>query len=117
MPLVRARCRACSLPLGDAPHTTLAVACGRCGLQSQVQVAADGQPVGFEPSFGATQLLEWLVYARNAMASGSLGVALGACPACRAPLAISSRHAVALTCPHCGEAVQGTSADVLVDQV
>jgi hypothetical protein len=116
MPLVRARCRACSLPLGDPPHTALAVACGRCGLGNQVQLAADGQPAGFEPSFGPAQLLEWLVYARSAMASGALGVALGACSACRAPLAISSSQVVSLACPHCGEATSGPSARVLVDQ-
>ncbi len=116
MPLVRARCSACSLPLGDAPHTALTVPCGRCGLGNQVQVAADGQPAGFEPSFGPAQLTEWLVYARSAMASGALGVALGACSACRAPLALSSGQLVSLPCPHCGEAVTGPAATALVDQ-
>jgi hypothetical protein len=116
MPLARARCRACSLPLGDPPQTTLPVVCVRCGLGNQVQLAADGQPAGFEASFGAPALLEWLAYARGAMASGALGVALGACSACRAPLAVSSSQPVSLPCPHCGEAVAGTAAGVLVDQ-
>jgi hypothetical protein len=116
MPLVRARCRACSLPLGDPPHTALGVPCARCGLGNQVQLAADGQPVGFEPSFGPAQLMEWLLYARSAMASGALGVSLGACTACRAPLAVSSSQIVSLPCPHCGEVVEGPAATMLVDQ-
>ncbi len=116
MPLARARCRACSLPLGDPPHTPLTVVCARCALHAQVHLGADGQPAGFEPSFTPAQLAEWFAYARNAMASGALGVALGACPACRAPLAISSRQPVSLPCPHCGEVVQGNAAAVLVDQ-
>jgi hypothetical protein len=116
MPLVRARCRACSLPLGDPPHTALGVACARCGLGNQVPIASDGQPAGFETSFGPAQLLEWLVYARSAMASGAMGVVLGACTACRAPLALSSGQPVSLPCPHCGEPVEGTAASVIVDQ-
>jgi hypothetical protein len=116
MPLVRARCRACSLPLGDPPLTPLAVQCARCGLGNQVQLAADGQPVGFEPSFGAAQLMEWLAYARSAMASGALGVSLGACSACRAPLAVSSGQVVSLPCPHCGEVSTGPAATLLLDQ-
>ena len=50
------------------------------------------------------------------MASGSPGVALGACSACGSPLVVSSRDAVSLPCPHCSEAVTGSGAECLVDQ-
>ncbi|HEY8038377.1 MAG TPA: hypothetical protein VIF15_01230 [Polyangiaceae bacterium] len=116
MPLVRARCKACTLPLGDPPHAVLPVRCNRCGAATQVRVAADGQPADLDPAFGAPRLMAWLGSARVAMASGMPGVALGACGACGSPLVVSSRQPVALPCPHCGEAVQGTAADVLVDQ-
>ncbi len=116
MPLVRARCRACALPLGDPPPTQLPVACGRCGLTTRVAVGGDGQPVDLEPRFDAARLLEWLAYARAAMASGAVGVAVGACPACRAPLVLSSRQPVALACPHCQDPVEGTAGEILVDQ-
>ena len=116
MPLVRARCPACSHPLGDPPHTALVVACGRCGLGNQVMLAADGQPAAFEPSFTPPQLQDWLVYARTAVSTGAMGVALGACSSCRAPLAVPAAQPVSLPCPHCGEAVQGPAATVLIDQ-
>jgi hypothetical protein len=51
-----------------------------------------------------------------AMASGALGVALGACSACGSPLVVSSRETVSLPCPHCRESVQGAAGEVLVDQ-
>lgn len=116
MPLVRARCPACTLPLGDPPHAALAVRCGRCGVAANVRVAADGQPVDLDPAFTAPHLLAWLGAARMAMASGTPGVAVGACGACGSPLVVSSREPVSLPCPHCGEAVQGTAAERLVDQ-
>lgn len=116
MPLVRARCQACTLPLGDPPHATLAVRCGRCGVAAAVSVAADGQPADLDPAFTPTRLLAWLGAARVAMASGAPGVAVGACAACGSPLVVSSREPVSLPCPHCGEAVQGTAAERLVNQ-
>jgi hypothetical protein len=116
MPLVRARCRACTLPLGDPPHVALPVTCARCGVAASVTFAADGQPVDFDPAFAATRLLGWLGSARLAMTSGMLGVALGACPRCASPLLVSSHHPASLPCPHCGEAVAGPAASVLVDQ-
>lgn len=116
MPLARSRCPACSLPLGDAPLVALAVRCARCGREAAVQIAADGQPAAFDPAFGAARLLEWLAYARSAVASGALGVAVGACGGCNAPLLVSSRQETALPCPHCGEPVRGPAARVLVNQ-
>jgi len=116
MPLVRARCRACSLPLGDAPHSTMQTRCTRCGAGAQVRVAADGQPQDFDTAFGPVRLLDWFAYARAAMAAGTPGVVLGACATCGSPLAISSRDPVSLPCPHCSEPVTGTSGEVLVDQ-
>ena len=47
---------------------------------------------------------------------GIPGIALGGCGACGSPLVVSSREPVSLPCPHCGEAVQGTTAECLVDQ-
>jgi exosome complex RNA-binding protein Csl4 len=116
MPLVRARCSACSLPLGDPPLSTLAVSCNRCGRAAAVRVAADGQPADFDPAFGPARLMGWLASARVAMASGAPGIALGACAGCGSPLVVSSREPVSLPCPHCGEAVQGSGAERLVDQ-
>jgi hypothetical protein len=116
MPLARSRCSACSLPLADAPLVALPVRCARCGREKAVQVAADGQPAGFDPTFSAARLLEWLAYARGAMASGALGVALGACDGCGSPLLLSSRQELTLPCPHCAEPVKGPAARVLVDQ-
>ncbi len=116
MPLARARCRACSLPLGDAPHVPVAVTCTRCGLTGQVPIAADGQPAGFEASLTPAQLAEWFAYARGATAAGTLGVVVGACAACRAPVALAPSQPVSLPCPHCGEAVEGPASEVLVDQ-
>ena len=116
MPLVRARCRACTLPLGDPPPTALPVRCIRCGLAAAVRVAADGQPTEFDPAFTPSRLMAWLASARVAMASGSPGIAVGACTACASPLVVSSRDAVSLPCPHCSEAVVGSGAECLVDQ-
>jgi len=116
MPLARSRCSACSLPLGDAPLVAVPVRCSRCGREKTVQVAADGQPAGFDPTFSAARLLEWFAYARGAMASGALGVALGACDGCGSPLLLSSRQEMTLPCPHCAEPVKGPAARVLVDQ-
>src|SRR5580692_3004147 len=116
MPLVRARCRACTLPLGDPPATELPVPCARCGVVAKVRVGADGQPAEVDPAFTETRLLGWLGAARYAMASGHLGVALGCCAACGSPLVVSSRQPVSLPCPHCGEVIQGGAAEVIVDQ-
>lgn len=116
MPLARSRCPACSLPLGDPPLVALSVQCARCGLRKMVQVGADGQPAGFDPMVRAARLLEWLAYARAAMGAGTLGVALGACDGCGAPLLLSSRQEITLPCPHCAEPVKGPAARVLVDQ-
>jgi Zn-finger nucleic acid-binding protein len=116
MPLARARCRACTLPLGDAPYTSIGARCGRCGLQTVIELAADGQPPAFETAFSAPRLLAWFAAARLAMAHGMPGVAVGACPACQSPLLVSSREPIALPCPHCKEPVTGAAADVLVDQ-
>jgi predicted RNA-binding Zn-ribbon protein involved in translation (DUF1610 family) len=92
------------------------VRCARCGVAAAVRIAADGQPADFDPAFTATRLLGWLGAARVAMATGMPGVALGACAACGSPLAVSSREPVALPCPHCGDALQGTAAERVVDQ-
>jgi hypothetical protein len=116
MPLARSRCSACSLPLGDPPPVAVPVRCARCGRDATLQVAADGQPAAFDPAFSAARLLEWLAYARAAMASGSLGVALGACGGCGSPLLLSSSQEMSLPCPHCAEPVKGPAARVLVDQ-
>jgi uncharacterized Zn finger protein (UPF0148 family) len=51
-----------------------------------------------------------------AMASGALGVAVGACRACGSPLVVSSREGISLPCPHCREPVGGAAGEVLVDQ-
>lgn len=116
MPLARARCAACTLPLGDPPHTPVVARCMRCGRPGHVLVAADGQPSELDTSFAATRLLEWFGAARVAMANGTPGVALGACGACGSPLVLSSRDPVTLPCPHCKEPVSGAAGDVLVDQ-
>jgi Zn finger protein HypA/HybF involved in hydrogenase expression len=116
MPLARARCAACTLPLGDPPHTPLALRCTRCGIQNQVLVAADGQPAELDTMFVPARLLQWFGAARVAMANGTPGIAIGACSACSAPLVLSSRDMVALPCPHCREPVSGAAVDVLVDQ-
>jgi predicted RNA-binding Zn-ribbon protein involved in translation (DUF1610 family) len=81
-----------------------------------VRVLADGQPQDFDTAFTATRLMAWLAAARTAMASGTPGVALGACSACGTPLLVSSKQALLLPCPHCGETVHGEAADVVVDQ-
>lgn len=116
MPLARSRCPACSLPLGDAPLVAVPVRCARCARETAVQVAADGQPAGLDSTFSPARLLEWLAYARAAMASGALGVAIGACDGCGSPLLLSSRQEMTLPCPHCAEPVKGPAARVLVDQ-
>ncbi|HEY1695791.1 MAG TPA: hypothetical protein VGG39_26670 [Polyangiaceae bacterium] len=116
MPLARARCPACTLPLGDPPPATLSVTCGRCARANLVPVAADGQPADLDPAFTAGKLLSWLASARVAMASGTPGVAVGACTTCGSPLAISSRDPVSLPCPHCAQPVAGTAAERIVDQ-
>ncbi|HEX8791629.1 MAG TPA: hypothetical protein VF765_11810 [Polyangiaceae bacterium] len=116
MPLARSRCPACSLPLGDPPPTAVPVRCSRCGREKAVQIAADGQPAGFDPMFNAARLLEWLAYARGAMGAGTPGVAVGACDGCGSPLLVSSRQEMALPCPHCAEPVKGPAGRVLVDQ-
>src|SRR5579863_2535750 len=103
MPLARARCRACTLPLGDAPYTSLPARCARCGLQTVIELAAHGQPTAFETALAVPRLLAWFAAARVAMAQGMPGVAVGACAACQAPLVVSSRDPIALPCPHCKE--------------
>lgn len=116
MPLARRRCAACTLPLGDPPHVSLPVRCARCATPATASVAADGQPVAFDTAFAPMRLAAWLGAARAAMASGMLGVVVGACGRCGAPLAVSSQEAVSLPCPHCREPTAGPAADVLVDQ-
>jgi hypothetical protein len=116
MPLARARCRECSLPLGDPPYATLRVHCARCGTTSEVAVAADGGPAAFDVAFTPSKLVAWFGAARLAMADGAPGVAVGACSACARPLTVADDAPVALPCPHCSEPVTGRAADVLVDQ-
>ena len=116
MPLARARCPACTLPLGDPPPVPLAVRCNRCGLANTVNVAADGQPADFDPAFSPVRLASWLAAARVAVSSGSPGIAVGACSGCASPLVVSSRDPVSLPCPHCGAAMTGTTAERLLDQ-
>ncbi len=116
MPLSRARCPACTLPLGDPPHAILPVRCGRCGLTSQVAVAADGAPAAFDVAFTPNKLVAWFAAARVALGQGAPGIAVGACSACAAPLSIADDAPVTLPCPHCAEPVSGRAVDVLVDQ-
>ncbi len=115
MPLARARCQACSEPLGDPPHVPVACRCGACGREARVPFGADGQPASFETMLAPPALLRWFVAARHAMVHGRPGVAIGRC-ACGAPLVLSSRAPVALPCPHCRAPVDGEAAAVLVDQ-
>lgn len=116
MPLVRARCGACTEPLADPPFVTVPMRCTACGNECALQFAADGQPADFDASFTPARFAKWLAAARRAMATGMPGVAVGACPRCDAPLVISSRTAVSLPCPHCKKPVEGTAEKVLVDQ-
>jgi hypothetical protein len=104
------------MPLGDSPHTTVAMACARCGVTTSVRIAADGQPQELDPAFVPARLLAWFGFARAAMASGAPGVAIGACSGCASPLVVSSRQEFSLPCPHCGEVVSGPAAQVVVDQ-
>jgi hypothetical protein len=104
------------LPLGDPPHAPIPMTCARCGLDAIVEIAADGQPAGFDTTFTAPRLLAWFAAARASMASGSPGVALGACRRCGSPLVISSRQPISLPCPHCRQPVVGTAVDTVVDQ-
>lgn len=115
MSLARARCPACTLPLGDSPYTAIALRCMRCGTSNLVSIAADGQPVDFDAMFAAPRLLLWFGAARFAMAQGMPGVAIGACTHCAVPLTVSSREPLRLPCPHCQEPVSGPGGEVLVD--
>jgi hypothetical protein len=115
MALARARCIACTLPLGDQPHAKVAGRCMRCGVVTEVAVAADGQPVDFDAMFGAQRLLMWFAAARIAMANGTPGVAVGACVKCSTPLVVPSAERVSLPCPHCQEPVTGSAEVVLMD--
>ncbi len=116
MPLARARCAACSQPLADPPHIPVPVRCGACGWGSNVAVGADGQPTELVPAFATGRLLEWFAYARDRLARGALGVALGICPRCRAPLTLSPDQPLSLPCPHCKAPRAGSAADLLVNQ-
>lgn len=113
--LARARCAACTLPLGDAPHTGVGAQCVQCGAGAVVAVGADGQPADFNAGFNAARLLAWMAAARIAMARGHLGVAVGGCPRCQAPLVLPSLAPLALPCPHCQDPVKGAAGDVLGD--
>src|SRR5262245_55517150 len=90
--------------------------CAACGLDAPLMFAADGQPPNFEASFAPTKLLQWLAAARVAVSRGALGIAVGHCGRCQAPLVISSRTPVSLPCPHRKTPVEGVAADLLVDQ-
>jgi len=116
LPLARARCTACTLPLGDPPYVPVVARCVRCGLQGQVGLAADGTPGEFDAAFPPAKLLQWFGAARIAMANGTPGTAIGACMTCSTPLLLPSRDPLALPCPHCGEPVKGAVGDVVVDQ-
>jgi hypothetical protein len=116
MPLVRARCPACTQPLGDAPHTLIHVSCAGCGTAHAIPFAADGQPAEFDASFEPARLARWIASARAAMARGTVGVAVGACTRCSAALLLSSKSPLRLPCPHCQTPVEGPAAAVLIDQ-
>lgn len=116
MPLIRARCGACSEPLADPPFVLVPMRCTACGHEGALQFAADGQPADFDASFSPARFAKWLAGARRAMASGTPGIAVGVCRRCDAPLVISSRTTVRLPCPHCKKPVEGTAEQVLVDQ-
>jgi hypothetical protein len=104
------------MPLGDPPPTELPVQCARCGITTGVKITADGQPADFDVSFPAAKLMVWFYGARLAMAHGVVGVAVGACARCTAPLVIPPRVPLSLPCPHCAEPVRGSAAEVLLDQ-
>ncbi|WP_394820963.1 hypothetical protein [Pendulispora albinea] len=116
MPLVRARCQACTQPLGDPPHLPLSVPCSACGVPNTVAFGADGQPADFDVAFEPARLFRWFASARTAMARGAVGIALGACSRCSSALVLSSRQALSLPCPHCQAPVEGTAGSLLVDQ-
>jgi hypothetical protein len=116
MPLARARCTACSEPLGDPPHVPLPMRCAACSEQTLIAMGADGQPADFDAAFTPMDLLRWFAFARAGMARGQPGIAVGACKRCRAPLVLSSRQPLSLPCPHCRTPVSGEAAQVLVDQ-
>src|ERR1700722_13262713 len=116
MPLSRARCAHCSEPLADPPFAVLPMRCAYCGFGWNIDVAADGQPTGFETLFLMPRLLAWFAAARDRMARGALGVCVGGCNRCRGPLLLAPRDVVNLPCPHCQTPVTGEAADVLVDQ-
>jgi hypothetical protein len=116
MPLSRPRCAACSAPLGDPPYVPLTLRCAACQTETVVTLGADGQPADFDAAFDPGAFLRWLGAARAAMARGTPGIALGACARCRAPLTVSSRQSMRLTCPHCSAAREGAAGALLVDQ-
>lgn len=116
MPLVRARCQACSEPLGDAPHVPIRVACSGCGTPHTVPFAADGQPAESDAAFPPERLARWIESARASMARGAVGIALGPCGRCGSALVLSSRAPLRLPCPHCQVPVEGPAGALLVDQ-
>jgi predicted RNA-binding Zn-ribbon protein involved in translation (DUF1610 family) len=95
---------------------TLPVTCARCHAMTHVRIAGDGQPVDLDPAFAAPRLLEWFAFARAAMAAGTPGLAVSVCASCRAPLLVSSRQTLSLSCPHCGDRIEGPAAQLLIDQ-
>ncbi|MEI7891787.1 MAG: hypothetical protein WCI05_01775 [Myxococcales bacterium] len=115
MPLARARCAACSLPLGDPPHVEVLVRCGRCATSVSITLAADGQPVDCGVAFSATRPVHGCSAARGAMASGTPGVAVGACRRCQTAVVVPPSQPVTLLCPHCREPRPGPAADMLLD--
>jgi hypothetical protein len=116
MPLVAARCKACSQPLSDPPHIAVPMRCAACGFEGPLPFAADGQPAQFDAAFTPNRLAQWFAAARVAMARGAPGIAVGHCARCQAPLVVSSKTPVRLPCPHCQVPVEGLATDVLVDQ-
>ena len=79
-------------------------------------MAADGQSPTFDVAFTPLAMSAWFEAARHAMARGTPGIALGACVACHAPLTVSRRLHVELTCPHCSSVRQGLASEILFDQ-
>ena len=116
MPLARARCRSCQLPLSDPPPTYVPVRCASCGTANSLAIASDGQPTSFDANFTPRRLLNWFASIRGALRRGEPGICLGGCQRCMQPIVVAPNTPVLLACPHCKDVVEGTAEKLLVDQ-
>ncbi len=115
MSLNAARCTGCSQLLADAPYTTVRVYCAFCRREHAISISADGQRVDFEAKFSPQRLGDWFRGARAATLASDVGVAVGACEKCAAPLVIPRAAEVALACPHCELRIAGPAEKILYD--